>query len=47
MGAHGVGLRGMSERIRQLGGRLELVSSDHGTKVTAIVPAVEAMPIST
>ena len=33
----GVGLRGMNERIRQLGGRLELSSSSQGTTVTAIV----------
>jgi PAS domain S-box-containing protein len=33
----GVGLRGMNERIRQLGGRLELSSSPQGTTVTAIV----------
>jgi PAS domain S-box-containing protein len=38
MGAPGVGLRGMNERMRQLGGRLELVSSDKGTTVNAIVP---------
>jgi len=42
MGAHGVGLRGMSERIRQLGGRLALVSNENGTKVSATVPAAEA-----
>jgi signal transduction histidine kinase len=42
MGAHGVGLRGMSERVRQLGGKLELVSGDNGTKVSAFVPAAEA-----
>jgi len=41
MGAHGVGLRGMSERIRQLGGRLELESNEGGTKVSAVVPASE------
>jgi PAS domain S-box-containing protein len=33
----GVGLRGMNERIRQLGGRLALSSSSQGTTVTAIV----------
>ncbi len=36
--ALGVGLRGMNERMRQLGGRLELTSSPKGTTVTASVP---------
>ena len=34
----GVGLRGMDERMRQLGGRLEISSSPEGTTITAIVP---------
>ena len=34
----GIGLRGMNERMRQLGGRLEISSNGHGTTVTAIVP---------
>jgi PAS domain S-box-containing protein len=35
----GIGLRGMSERMRQLGGHLELSSAPHqGTIVTAIAP---------
>ena len=34
----GVGLAGMRERVRQLGGRLEIESSDQGTTVRAIVP---------
>jgi len=42
MSAHGVGLRGMGERVRQLGGKLELVSNESGTKVSAFVPAAEA-----
>jgi PAS domain S-box-containing protein len=37
-GALGVGLRGMNERMRQLGGRLELTSTPTGTTVTATVP---------
>jgi PAS domain S-box-containing protein len=37
----GVGLRGMTERIRQLGGRLEIASTGSGTTVTAIVPSSE------
>jgi signal transduction histidine kinase len=42
MSAHGVGVRGMGERVRQLGGKLELVSNESGTKVSAFVPAAEA-----
>ena len=38
MGSLGVGLRGMSERLRQLGGALEITSSDNGTQVRATVP---------
>ncbi len=34
----GVGLAGMQERLRQLGGRLEVRSSANGTTVRAIVP---------
>jgi signal transduction histidine kinase len=34
----GVGLRGMEERMRQLGGGLELFSSPRGTTVIASVP---------
>jgi len=37
-GALGVGLRGMNERMRQLGGSLEVVSTEKGTTVTATVP---------
>jgi PAS domain S-box-containing protein len=35
----GVGIRGMAERMRQLGGRLEIDSGDRGTTVRAILPA--------
>src|SRR6202795_286025 len=38
MGTFGVGLRGMNERMRQLGGGLELSSAHGGTTVTATVP---------
>ena len=34
----GVGLRGMQERVRQLGGTLEIYNSNPGTRVTAILP---------
>jgi PAS domain S-box-containing protein len=38
MGAFGVGLRGMNERMQQLGGSLELSSTPTGTTVTATLP---------
>jgi signal transduction histidine kinase len=38
MSAFGIGLRGMRERLQQLGGRLEVVSAETGTTVRAIVP---------
>ena len=41
LGSLGVGLRGMNERMRQLGGRLEICSNESGTLVTASVPAGE------
>jgi PAS domain S-box-containing protein len=37
-GALGVGLRGMHERMRQLGGKLELQSTSTGTTIVAEVP---------
>ncbi len=37
-GTMGVGLRGMRERVNQLGGRLDLRSNDDGTSVKAILP---------
>jgi PAS domain S-box-containing protein len=40
-GAFGVGLRGMNERVRQLGGDLHISSSQRGTTVTATVPVPE------
>jgi PAS domain S-box-containing protein len=41
IGSLGVGLRGMNERMRQLGGKLEIFSTEGGTVVTASVPAGE------
>ncbi|MBI2357747.1 MAG: PAS domain S-box protein [Deltaproteobacteria bacterium] len=38
----GVGIRGMFERMRQLGGRLEIDSGSWGTRVTAVLPASSA-----
>jgi PAS domain S-box-containing protein len=34
----GVGIRGMRERLRQLGGHLQIESTEQGTTVTAVVP---------
>lgn len=41
LGAFGVGLRGMNERMRQLGGSLEISSTREGTSVTATIPIPE------
>ena len=41
MGSLGVGLRGMSERLRQLGGTLQIISNESGTVVRAVVPLKE------
>ena len=38
MGGLGIGVRGMNERMRQLGGKLELASNEGCTTVTAMVP---------
>jgi PAS domain S-box-containing protein len=38
LGSLGVGLRGMSERLRQLGGTLEISSSESGAQLRATVP---------
>ena len=43
MGALGVGLRGMNERMRQLGGGLELSCAQAGTIITATVPLPDAV----
>jgi signal transduction histidine kinase len=37
-GMVGVGLRGMQERVRQLGGTLKLDSNGHGTTIIATLP---------
>jgi signal transduction histidine kinase len=46
MGSLGVGLRGMSERLRQLGGALHISSSDNGTEVQATVPVKQLQSIT-
>ena len=40
-GAAGVGIAGMRERIEQLGGRLEITSSDQGTVVRGQLPLLQ------
>ncbi|HET7785276.1 MAG TPA: MEDS domain-containing protein [Myxococcales bacterium] len=40
-GGAGVGIAGMSERIHELGGRLEVASSDRGTAVRVWLPLVK------
>lgn len=42
---HGVGLSGMRERVRELGGTLEIQSSEGGTSITAALPLVGAVAI--
>lgn len=44
MGGLGIGVRGMNERMRQLGGRLDLISNENGTTVIAKVPAGRFSP---
>jgi PAS domain S-box-containing protein len=40
-GVAGVGIAGMSERLKQLGGRLEITSDERGTTVRAVLPLVK------
>ncbi len=40
-GGVGVGIAGMSERIEQLGGSLEITSDEHGTTVRTRLPLVQ------
>ena len=41
----GVGLRGMRERIRQLGGTMQIQSSGNGTSVIVVLPFNEKSPL--
>jgi signal transduction histidine kinase len=43
-GNPGVGVRGMRERVRQLGGHLAIQSSNRGTRVVATLPAARVSP---
>jgi PAS domain S-box-containing protein len=42
--ASGVGIRGMRERVRQLGGHINIESNSSGTTVSATLPAAIAVP---
>jgi signal transduction histidine kinase len=44
MGALGVGVRGMNERMKQLRGKLEIIKTEHGTLVRATIPSIQARP---
>lgn len=43
-GAPGVGVRGMQERLRQLGGKLDIESNSGGTRVKVRLPLPEEVP---
>jgi two-component system NarL family sensor kinase len=43
-GAPGVGVRGMQERLRQLGGKLDIESNSGGTRVKVRLPLPETPP---
>jgi two-component system, NarL family, sensor kinase len=42
----GVGLSGMRERVRELGGTLEIQSSENGTSIRAALPIVSPVAVS-
>ncbi len=42
----GVGIPGMRERMKQLGGRLEIESSKNGTTITVVVPELQIQALS-
>jgi signal transduction histidine kinase len=37
-GTHGLGLRGIRERVEDLGGRFEIASGGQGTQITVVIP---------
>jgi len=41
--SHGVGVSGMRERVRELGGTIEIESNGNGTTVTAAFPMASAV----
>ena len=42
----GVGISGMRQRLIQLGGRLEIESSNNGTTITVVVPAIQEQALA-
>ncbi len=42
----GVGIAGMRERVRQLGGQLQIESGKHGTTLTVTLPIADSKPCS-
>jgi len=40
----GVGMRGMSERVRQFGGEMKIESNENGTRISFVLPAPGAEP---
>lgn len=40
-GTAGIGITGMRERVRQLGGTLAIDSNNKGTKITARIPVAD------
>lgn len=45
-GSVGIGLAGMRERVRDLGGSIEIRSDESGTLITASLPAARSVPVS-
>jgi signal transduction histidine kinase len=43
----GVGIPGMKQRLRQLGGTLDITSKDGGTTVSAVVPVAKGVDYGT
>jgi signal transduction histidine kinase len=43
--SHGMGLSGMRERVRELGGRLEIHSNGNGTSIIAALPLAAAVSV--
>ncbi len=43
----GVGIPGLRERLRQLGGRIAIISTSRGTKLVATIPVAESEAVAT
>ena len=46
-GSIGVGIGGMRERARELGGELRMLSANPGTTVEVVIPSVVPVPAAT